>query len=47
MSKIVEWIRDLFCLHCENCGGRMKEKFLDMQIDRIVYKCEKCGKEWI
>ena len=26
---------------------KMKSKYLDMEIDNLVYKCEKCGKEWI
>jgi hypothetical protein len=25
----------------------MKSEYLDMEIDHIVYKCEKCGEEWI
>ena len=46
MSRIIEWIKDLFSLHCEACGVRLKSKFLDMELDKMVYKCEKCGKEW-
>ncbi len=47
MKQFLEWIKDLFCLHCEDCGGRMKSEFFDMEIDHMVYKCQKCGKEWI
>lgn len=46
-KKIIEKIKDIFSLHCPECGGRMKSEFLDMEIDHIVYKCEKCGNEWI
>lgn len=33
-----------FSLHCPECGGRMKSEYLDMEIDHMIYKCEKCGK---
>ena len=45
--NLIEKIKDIFSLHCPECGGRMKSEFLDMEIDHIVYKCEKCGEEWI
>lgn len=47
MGKIIEKIKDFFSLHCPECSGRMKGEFLDMTIDKVVYKCEKCGKEWL
>jgi uncharacterized Zn finger protein len=47
IKRIIEKIKDIFSLHCPECGGRMKSEFLDMEIDHIVYKCEKCGEEWI
>lgn len=33
--------------HCPECGGRMKSEYLDMEIEKLVYKCKKCGKEWV
>lgn len=47
MKHFAEWIKNLFSPHCEDCGERMKNEFFDMEIDHMVYKCEKCGKEWI
>ena len=47
IKRILEKIKDIFSLHCTECGGRMKSEYLDMEIDHIVYKCEKCGEEWI
>jgi len=47
IKRILEKIKDIFSLHCPECGGRMKSEYLDMEIDHIVYKCKKCGKEWL
>lgn len=47
LEEAIEKIKNLFSLHCPECDGRMKSKFLDMEIDTIVYECTKCGKEWI
>ena len=44
IKRIIEKIKDIFSLHCPECGGIMKSEYLDMEIDHIVYKCEKCGK---
>lgn len=30
---------------CPDCGGKMRD--INIHHGRIVYKCEKCGKEWI
>lgn len=46
-KKFIEKIKDLLSLHCPECNGRMKSEYLDMEIDEMVYKCTKCGKEWI
>lgn len=40
-------IKEFFKLKCPNCGGEMRSIFLDMKIDKVVYKCKKCEKEWI
>lgn len=47
MKKIIEKLKDIFSLHCPECNARMKSEYLDMTIDHVVYKCTKCGKEWI
>lgn len=46
-NKIKEKLKKLFELNCPYCGGTMHVKGLDTQIDKLVYKCEKCGKEWV
>ncbi len=47
IKRIIDKIKDIFSLHCPACNGRMQVEYLDMEIDHIVYKCEKCGEEWI
>lgn len=47
IKRIIEKIKDIFSLHCHECGGIMKSEYLDMEIDNLVYKCKKCGKEWL
>lgn len=43
----IDKLKGLFKLHCPLCGGEMKVEMFDMELDRLVYKCKKCGKEWI
>lgn len=43
-KRIIEKIKDIFSLHCPECGGRMKSEYLDMEIDKLVYKCKKMWK---
>ena len=33
--------------HCPDCGGVMDVEMLDMILDKLVYKCRDCGKEWV
>ena len=33
--------------HCPDCGGVMDDEMLDMILDKLVYKCRDCGKEWV
>ena len=47
LKVIWEKVKDIFSLHCPECNGRMKSEFLDMEIDTLVYKCEKCGHRYI
>lgn len=30
---------------CPDCGGQLDD--VDLHDDHTVYKCRKCGKEWI
>lgn len=32
---------------CPFCGGTMDVAFIDMEINKMVYKCRNCGKEWV
>ena len=32
---------------CPKCGGKLHSEFFDMQFDKMVYRCDKCGKEYI
>lgn len=47
MKKLIKEIKDIFSLHCPECNGKMKCEMLDMKFDSLVYKCTKCGKEWM
>ena len=36
--------------YCKNCGGRLRKNGmygLGAHADHIIWKCEKCGEEWI
>lgn len=37
----------LFKLKCPDCNSVMDWEMIDMEFDRNVYKCRKCGKRWI
>lgn len=45
--KILNKIKNIFKLKCPYCSGIMEVEMIDMQIDKLVYKCKKCEKEWI
>lgn len=32
---------------CPDCGGDMYYEEYDVACDRDIYKCKKCGEEWI
>ena len=32
---------------CPRCGGKLHSTFFDMTFDRMVYRCSKCGEEYI
>lgn len=33
--------------HCPDCGGVMDGDQFDMEIDKVVYTCRICNKEWV
>lgn len=45
--KVLSKIKNIFKLKCPYCNGIMEVEMIDMQIDKLVYKCKKCEKEWI
>lgn len=48
LKKIIEIIKNIFSLPpCPECKGKVKSEYLDMTIDKLVFKCTKCGKEYI
>lgn len=47
LKCLIDYIRSLFILHCPDCDGEMESEFFDMSIDKMVYKCKQCGKEWV
>lgn len=48
INKIIEKLKNIFSLPpCPECNGKVKSEYLDMTIDKLVFKCTKCGKEYI
>ena len=51
MKKVIKWLKNLykkiFYFHCPDCKGVMKFEKFDYSLSKCVYKCTKCGKEWI
>jgi len=49
--KTLKYLKDLFTQFfkqsCPLCGGKMSCEMLDMEFDSLVYKCDKCNKEFI
>lgn len=43
------WFLNLILLRIKSpcCGVYMKDRFLDMEHDHLVYTCPNCGREWI
>ncbi len=33
--------------HCPDCGGVMDVDQFDMELDKVVYTCRVCNKEWV
>lgn len=47
IERIKRFWEKRFKLHCPDCGGVMDGDQLDMELDKVVYTCRKCGKEWV
>lgn len=45
-KKIKDFYNNHIKSHCPDCDGIMDSEFLDMKLDKMVYKCRNCGKEW-
>lgn len=46
--KWLKWkIHHKLSHHCPECNGVMKTECFDMKLDKLVYKCTVCGKEYI
>jgi uncharacterized protein with PIN domain len=49
----LKWIKKILSIIniwqgvCPECGGILQAYMLDMIIDKMVWKCDKCGKEYI
>ena len=35
IKRILEKIKDIFSLHCPECGGKMKSKYLDISAKNV------------
>jgi len=46
IQKIIDRLKDIFSIKSPCCDKRMSSVF-DLQFDKLVYTCKKCGKEWI
>ena len=46
MTRIKEFCNRHFKHHCPDCDGIMDSDVFNMELDRVVYKCRNCGKEW-
>lgn len=50
MKMIIRFLKSIIAvlkLRCPKCTGIMDCEMLDPTIDKLVYKCRDCGKEFI
>ena len=45
--KILSKIKNILKPKCPNFNGVMYVEMIDMQINKLVYKCKDCGREWV
>ena len=46
-ERILQWLLGTTRLQCPDCGGTLIVEYHDMELDKAVYICVSCGKEWI
>lgn len=46
-KKLYAILKSAITAYCDDCGGILKFDFYDAEIDRNVYVCSKCGKQWL
>ena len=47
IERIKRFWERYFKPHCPDCGGIMDGDQFDMEIDKVVYTCRDCNKEWV
>ena len=47
IEQIKRFWERYFKPHCPDCGGIMDGDQFDMEIDKVVYTCRDCNKEWV
>ena len=47
IERIKCFLEKNFKCHCPDCGGVMNGDKLDMKLDKVVYTCRVCKKEWV
>lgn len=46
-NKFINWINNIFSIKCPKCDNKMDILYLNMKYDSLVYRCEKCKKNYI
>lgn len=44
--RFFKWLFSLGKQTCPNCGHKLDSSFA-IDLDKLLYTCKKCGKEWI
>lgn len=48
MNKLIDRFLEWLLINCpDKCGGKLHAEFYDMIVDKLVWKCNKCKKEFI
>ena len=45
--KVIGIFKAITTQKCPDCNGVMKWEMIDMELDKNVYKCSNCGKQWV
>lgn len=46
IKRIKAFFSEVFQHHCPDCNSIMKVDFFHSEMDKNVYKCTKCGRQW-